>query len=461
MTRSGIVNTFVNTIITALQGAQWEMLLQRSACLHLRSTFNSFELRRIGADAMLHLLTETSIFVALPNDCLCQVTGDSILNLPLPRLPSSMELQHPPKRPHYKPHDEEPPSKKLRRCTSMLARTGSGASTVQDRKGQALKADIVRFVSDSQIRCTPHAISSRIAPSNISLCRVRIFYANPVCVPGSNRLAVGLPPKRLLSSILLQHMSILHFADILNRLSPSYQRDPKIDHEHYVHVDPEPRQQARAARHLAKYVFPEAFRLRSPFSFSTQGRSKASQSLPDFSDREDEIKVCPFHRRGTSFGALRRHYLQARGPCKTPKRVKESLLLLEKMIWKHAKCAYKPLRDRVCPSKVSNLLYLTPNWKNIDCLHLKVKKEGTNQYDSSVILVCHYWLPMQGMDHNCPTQELMAERSSSDLHSQAPAADMTTISSISAQGLTQATRHAKYKPRFVEFSCSHIEVGQC
>jgi hypothetical protein len=25
---------------------------------------------------------------------------------------------------------------------------------------------------------------------------------------------------------------------------------------------------------------------------------------------------------------------------------------LEKMIWRHGKCGYKPLRDKACPSKV-------------------------------------------------------------------------------------------------------------
>ena len=35
---------------------------------------------RIGIDAMLHLLTETSIFVALPNECLCQVTGEPVVH---------------------------------------------------------------------------------------------------------------------------------------------------------------------------------------------------------------------------------------------------------------------------------------------------------------------------------------------------------------------------------------------
>jgi len=44
---------------------------------------------------------------------------------------------------------------------------------------------------------------------------------------------------------------------------------------------------------------------------------------------------------------------QNKGPVKTPKRLKPVLPLLEKMIWRHAKCGYKPLRDKVCPSKVA------------------------------------------------------------------------------------------------------------
>ncbi|KIO15227.1 hypothetical protein M404DRAFT_83099, partial [Pisolithus tinctorius Marx 270] len=61
-----VTNRFVNTIITALQAPEWETLLQR-----------------IGADAMLHLLLKTSIFVSLPNECLCQLTGEPLIYIPL------------------------------------------------------------------------------------------------------------------------------------------------------------------------------------------------------------------------------------------------------------------------------------------------------------------------------------------------------------------------------------------
>ncbi|KAJ7104028.1 hypothetical protein B0H15DRAFT_757665, partial [Mycena belliarum] len=57
-----LLNFHVNTNVTALQAPEWEMLLQR-----------------IGTDAMLHLLTDASVFIALPNDCLCQLVGEPIL----------------------------------------------------------------------------------------------------------------------------------------------------------------------------------------------------------------------------------------------------------------------------------------------------------------------------------------------------------------------------------------------
>lgn len=48
---------------------------------HIIFGFNN----RIGEDIMFHLLTELSIFVPLPNDCLCQVTGEPILHMKAPR----------------------------------------------------------------------------------------------------------------------------------------------------------------------------------------------------------------------------------------------------------------------------------------------------------------------------------------------------------------------------------------
>ncbi|KAJ7928905.1 hypothetical protein B0H13DRAFT_1596970, partial [Mycena leptocephala] len=115
------------------------------------------------------------------------------------------------------------------------------------------------------------------------------------------------------------------FPDILNRLNRP-QPKPRVAPELYV--DPDPRQQMDDARHLAKYVFARQYGLTSPFKFQTA--KYESFKIPNFGDREHEIK----------------------GTCKTPKRLKEVIPLLEKLIWRHGKCGYKPLRDHACPSKV-------------------------------------------------------------------------------------------------------------
>ncbi|KAN0092973.1 hypothetical protein V8E55_003757 [Tylopilus felleus] len=64
---TGIYNRFINTIVTALHGPEWELMLHR-----------------IGADAMLHLLLKTSVFISLPNECLCQLTGEPLIFVSLP-----------------------------------------------------------------------------------------------------------------------------------------------------------------------------------------------------------------------------------------------------------------------------------------------------------------------------------------------------------------------------------------
>ncbi|KAF9267885.1 hypothetical protein L218DRAFT_855125, partial [Marasmius fiardii PR-910] len=63
-----VINEFANTLVTALYTPEWGILLQR-----------------IGRQAMTHLLTMTSIFVSLPNGCLCQMTGKPFSSLPRPR----------------------------------------------------------------------------------------------------------------------------------------------------------------------------------------------------------------------------------------------------------------------------------------------------------------------------------------------------------------------------------------
>jgi hypothetical protein len=73
---------------------------------------------------MLYLLTETSIFVSLPNQCLCQMTGEPLIHIvPLNSgtLRQRLELQEPQeqvppamKRKAVGRHEDERPTKRLR-----------------------------------------------------------------------------------------------------------------------------------------------------------------------------------------------------------------------------------------------------------------------------------------------------------------------------------------------------------
>ncbi|KAI0690149.1 hypothetical protein BC835DRAFT_1211101, partial [Cytidiella melzeri] len=80
---------------------------------------------RLGVDVILHLLTETALYVKLPNECLCQITGEPLINLPVPSelvnsAVSSHNLgeischRHALKRKEQMDHPDEPAQKRLR-----------------------------------------------------------------------------------------------------------------------------------------------------------------------------------------------------------------------------------------------------------------------------------------------------------------------------------------------------------
>ncbi|KAI8969501.1 hypothetical protein BD414DRAFT_428508 [Trametes punicea] len=157
-----------------------------------------------------------------------------------------------------------------------------------------------------------------------------MFYSRPSLVSHTPKIVVGLPPKREQTLHRTRNPPKLmasRTADILNRFYPSWH--PKSGKED-VSCEPDARQQMEHARHLAKYVFPRQYGLDSPLASSDSFRSSNVRS-PDYLDREREI--------------------ESKGPCKTPKRLKFILNIMEKMIWRHHKCRYKSLLDLSCPSK--------------------------------------------------------------------------------------------------------------
>lgn len=88
---------------------------------------------------MLHLLTETSLFVSLPNDCLCQMTGEPLIYKPPPNpgtkiqrgeknedtMPLNTGLAV--KRKAPRGHEDERPNKRVRLQGSVASVAGSAA----------------------------------------------------------------------------------------------------------------------------------------------------------------------------------------------------------------------------------------------------------------------------------------------------------------------------------------------
>ncbi|KAI0635989.1 hypothetical protein C8Q77DRAFT_1052682 [Trametes polyzona] len=186
-----------------------------------------------------------------------------------------------------------------------------------------------------------------------------MFYSRPALIPHTKKIIVGLPPKRPYASILVHLLSDM-IPDVLNRFYPSWHTTSEADKG--VWVDPDPREQMEKARKLSKYVFPRQYGLSNPISSDSTQTSYAPQ--PDYVDREHEIKL--------------------KGPCKTPKRLKSVLGILEQMIWKHHKCRYKALLNLACPSKV----YRPPGpARGRPANPVQLKTDDSTPLDSSVILV--------------------------------------------------------------------------
>lgn len=116
--------------------------------------------------------------------------------------------------------------------------------------------------------------------------RTRLFYARPSRDPDAFRIVVGLPYHRKRPFLLT--LSPLYSVDVLNRLCPSYFKKPRLDPATYK--EPDPRALAKDARHLSKYIFPSQYGLSSVFMHRQQ-----TYQQPDYSDREQEIKVRVSH----------------------------------------------------------------------------------------------------------------------------------------------------------------------
>jgi len=104
------------------------------------------------------------------------------------------------------------------------------------------------------------------------------------------------------------------------------------------------------ARHILRYIFPRQHGLSNPFKFNCLG---GAYEYRDYIDREDEIEVRT--QKLSPLLSYQKNCQRAKILSKngnTPKRLKNIVPIIDKMVWRHLKCPYKLLFDKLCPSKV-------------------------------------------------------------------------------------------------------------
>ncbi|VDB94295.1 unnamed protein product [Peniophora sp. CBMAI 1063] len=220
-------NDTFNTNVTALHNTHWEELL-----------------KRVGTDMMTHLLTNTSIFVPLGNDCFCQLSGQPIVHTRPPVVPIAPTPRAP---------STTPPVIR-KRTNETIVDPGRSAKRLKLSNGLPTRPN-------SFERSSPHAGEKR-TPVEINFERVRLFYARPSFLPHTRTIAVGLPPKH-----------------VFNIFRPPVKHSRANDQS----------AQMEDARHLAKYVFPRQYGL--PSVFDARGSSSSG-----YMDREDDIKKLGPHK---------------------------------------------------------------------------------------------------------------------------------------------------------------------
>lgn len=159
---------------------------------------------------------------------------------------------------------------------------------------------------------------------------------------------------------------------------------------------------ALKARHILRYIFPRQHGLSHPFKLTSLGDT---YEYKNYMDREDEIERA----------------IRLSKNANTPKRLKNIVPIIDQMVWRHLKCPYKLFFDKFCPSKVENEVNL-------------------------------------GLDENT-ILEWMSERSV-QIQTQGPPNASTTTLASSEVSIRTGLNDAAPKPRFVDFTCSYVEVFQ-
>ncbi|KAF9147000.1 hypothetical protein BG015_011419, partial [Linnemannia schmuckeri] len=283
-----------NTLEIFVRSAHWETLLQR-----------------IGQPAMLYLLTQTSIFAALPNNCYCQITGPPISEQPVSKLPLQQDvLQSLSTR--KRPADPSPSSATSGTCSSKdisLPATKRRAISKEKRKSEGQELEDAptatkRRKKEKSDRGKDKNANPRaaISPAAISFQRSRIFYAR----------------RYHIESVMLRHFLLADY-DI------SKPADPLPDLKSIVNTQ-------------MKRMFPKQYGLKNIFSPS----QSSSGWMPDASLTRD-----------TPISGTRRMKKKATGGW----RLRFMRTLVKDMLVQNEKCRFKALLQYYCPVAVTSFVH--------------------------------------------------------------------------------------------------------
>lgn len=134
---------------------------------------------------MLYLLSETNVFISLPNGCLCQMTGEPVVGL-VPKIRNSSSASR---------SLQKKSTGEKRPCPWV-----SGRPTKRQKSTGLVSASQGKQIFKWEVRLSLSIRSSCIhrcrTPVEIHVARTRLFYGRPQHLPKSNKFVVGLPVKR-------------------------------------------------------------------------------------------------------------------------------------------------------------------------------------------------------------------------------------------------------------------------
>lgn len=166
----------------------------------------------IGDIALLHLLTETSIFIPLPNDCYCQLTGKPLIYLSPANNGIALRIGRSART------SEDSVTTACKRKSPDETSTERSQKRFRCKKDSGTKSPTrdlyvgLNILHKSASECIRDSMDNKQkkAAADIPLARISLFYSRPSRQGKTGHILLGLPPDResLHSGLLCLRLSV-------------------------------------------------------------------------------------------------------------------------------------------------------------------------------------------------------------------------------------------------------------